>query len=142
MIPDTRSWWVDFAPGLRSRGNRAGAYAGFAAALVAACSQPPVAPAGTHGARSYALPKLSAAVQARRRTGHSGTIWVLIRTAAPLSGAERTALEGLGVSVQRVSGDVTVGTVDTEQVGRLAALGFVRYVDLARPVSPEVEGLP
>ena len=121
---------------------RAGAYAGFAAALAAACSQPRVGPAGTDGAGSRSLQKVSAAVQARSRAGHSGMIWVLIRTAAPLSGAERTALEGLGVSVQRVSGDVTVGTIDTEQVGRLAALGFVRYVDLARPVSPEGEGLP
>ena len=142
MTPDTRSRWGDFAPGPRSRVIRAGAYAGFAAALVAACSQPPVAAAGAHGAGSDGLHKLSAAVQARSRAGHSGTIWVLIRTAAPLSDADRTALEGLGLSVQRVAGDVTVGTVDTEQVGRLAALGFVRYVDLARPVSPDVEGLP
>lgn len=142
MIADTRSRWVERAPGRSSRVIRAGAYAGFAAVLAAACSQPPVAPAGTDGAGSQALHKLSAAVQARSRAGHSGTIWVLIRTTAPLSGAERTALEGLGMSVQRVSGDVTVGTIDTEQVGRLAALNFVRYVDLARPVSPELEGLP
>lgn len=142
MIPDTRSRWADFAPGLRSRVIRAGAYAGFAAALAAACAQPPVGPAGTDSAGSQSSHKISAAVQARSRAGHSGTIWVLIRTAAPLSGAERNALESLGVSVRRVSGDVTVGTIDTEQVGRLAALGFVRYVDLARPVSPEVEGLP
>lgn len=142
MIPEMRSRWVDYAPGLRSRVARVGAYAGFAAALAAACATVPVLPRGAGDASPQSRHKLSAAIQARSLAGHSGTIWVLIRTAAPVSGTQRRALEAAGLTVHRVAGDITIGSIGTEQVGRLAALDFVRYVDLARRVSPGMEGLP
>ena len=109
------------------------------ATMAAACAQsPPGARHGTVAATAFAE-KLSADAQARALLPGTDRVTVLIRTAGPLSAAERRALHDTGVEVIGVSGDVVSASLQNEALERLAALPFVRYVELSRAlgVAPE-----
>lgn len=62
---------------------------------------------------------------------------VLLRTAEPLGDPERSTLEAAGATVRTVAGDVVTAQMPLDRLGAVAALPFVRYLDLARPLHLE-----
>lgn len=91
-----------------------------------------VAPAG----------KLSPGLIERGHGGEQGSIRVLIRTSGPVGERERRQLRAVGVEVERVAGDIVAGRVATRCLERLAALGFVRYVERGRRWRPQRQQKP
>lgn len=125
-----------------NKGAVAGA-AGWALFLVivaAACAMDGIALTDT--AAVAAAGKLSPRLTGQEHGGREGALSVLIRTDGPVGAPERRALRAAGVDVDAVAGDLVTGRVPTRCLGRLAALGFVRYVEPGRRLPPERKQAP
>ena len=111
----------------------------IATTVAAACAQSPPGAMHPSVVGTASAEKLSADVRARASLPNTDRISVLIRTAGPLSAPERRALRDAGVEVIRVSGDIVAASLQSDGLGRLTVLPFVRYVELARAaaVAPE-----
>lgn len=59
---------------------------------------------------------------------------VLVRTTHPVSGADRAALDALGVTVRTVAGDVLTARLPVDRLAALAGLPLVAYVEVSRPL--------
>ena len=104
----------------------------LAGAFVSACATLHAGPTGQSVVGSASGGKLAPDVRARALRDRSGPMSILIRTTGPLSTAEREALREAGVTIGRITGDIVAASLRPEALGRLTALRFVRYVELAK----------
>lgn len=63
---------------------------------------------------------------------------VLIRTRRPCGAHERAVLQGLGVSIHGVQGDIVTAQASRAALMQLLTLDFVSYVEAASNVLPDV----
>lgn len=61
---------------------------------------------------------------------------ILLRVTGALESSQRSQLEGAGVQIRGVMGEVVVGVVGLRQIPAIAELDFVRYIELSSPVYP------
>ena len=108
----------------------------LAGGFVSACAPLNAGPTGQSVAGSAPGRKLAADVRARASRDRSRRMSVLIRTTGPVSEAERQALREAGVTIVRTTGDIVAARLRPEALGRLTALRFVRYVELAKALPP------
>ena len=86
--------------------------------------------------------KLSPATKLRLSempTGENPVLNVLVRTAGSLDPGQRAQLEGTGATVRTVAGDVTTILIPFDGLSQLASLEFVSYVEVSRPLYPELQ---
>jgi hypothetical protein len=86
--------------------------------------------------------KLSPATKLRLSempTGENPVLNVLVRTDGSLDRAQRAQLEGAGATVRTVAGDVTTVVIPFDGLSQLASLEFVSYVEVSRPLYPELK---
>jgi hypothetical protein len=86
--------------------------------------------------------KLSPATKLRLSevsTGENPVLNVIIRTAGGLDPGQRSQLEGTGATVRTIAGDVTTILIPFEGLSQLASLDFVSYVEVSRPLYPELQ---
>jgi hypothetical protein len=86
--------------------------------------------------------KLSPATKLRlseMRTGENPVLNVLVRTDGSLDPSHRSQLEGTGATVRTVAGDVTTVMIPFDALPQLASLEFVSYVEVSRPLYPELQ---
>jgi hypothetical protein len=86
--------------------------------------------------------KLSPATKLRlseMRTGENPVLNVLVRTDGSLDPAQRSQLESTGATVRTVAGDVTTVLIPFDGLSQLASLEFVSYVEVSRPLYPELQ---
>jgi hypothetical protein len=86
--------------------------------------------------------KLSPATKLRLSempTGENPVLNVLIRTDGSLDPGQRSQLEGTGATVRTVAGDVTTVMIPFDGLSQLASLDFVSYVEVSRPLYPELQ---
>jgi hypothetical protein len=86
--------------------------------------------------------KLSPATKLRlseMQTGENPVLNVLVRTDGSLDPAQRSQLEGTGATVRTVAGDVTTVMIPFDALPQLASLEFVSYVEVSRPLYPELQ---
>lgn len=67
---------------------------------------------------------------------------VLMVTHRPLEPGQRERLARIGCRVETVAGDVVTADLPVRALPELAALDFVRYVELSRPLHLEHENRP
>ena len=108
----------------------------LAGGFASACAPLKAGPAGQRVAGSVSGRKLAPDVRARASRDKFGRMSVLIRTTGPVSAAERQALREAGVTIGAITGDIVAATLRPEALGRLAALRFVRHVELAKALPP------
>ncbi len=94
----------------------------------AACSRGPQRPDPTS--------KLDAALRRVVAAGADTVVGVFIRATHPVSAAERERLEQAGVRVGTVAGALLTGRVQVRRLRHVAALPFVRYIELAGTLRP------
>ncbi len=80
--------------------------------------------------------KLDAALRRVVAVGADTVVGVFIRTTQPVSAADRERLERAGVRVGTVAGPLLTGRVQVRRLRRVAALPFVRYIELAGTLRP------
>lgn len=114
----------------------------LAGALVVACATHPAGAVSWPRSDSAGAAKLAVDVRARLLRGPSGVIAVLIRTCGPLDAAQRLALRDAGAEISAESGDVVAARVRSDGLSHIVALGFVRYVELARELRPTPGATP
>ncbi len=61
---------------------------------------------------------------------------ILVRIAGVLESGQRSQLEAAGMQIRGVMGEVVVGVINLRQIPHIAALDFVRYIELSSPVYP------
>jgi hypothetical protein len=86
--------------------------------------------------------KLSPATKLRLSempTGENPVLNVLVRTDGSLDPGRRAQLEGAGATVRTVAGDVTTVMIPFDGLSQLASLEFVSYVEVSRPLYPELQ---
>jgi hypothetical protein len=86
--------------------------------------------------------KLSPATKLRLSevsTGENPVLNVMIRTAGGLDPGQRSQLEGAGATVRTIAGDVTTILIPFDGLSQLASLEFVSYVEVSRPLYPELQ---
>jgi hypothetical protein len=86
--------------------------------------------------------KLSPATKLRLSempTGENPVLNVLVRTDGSLDPGQRAQLEGTGATVRTVAGDVTTVMIPFDGLSQLASLEFVSYVEVSRPLYPELQ---
>jgi hypothetical protein len=86
--------------------------------------------------------KLSPATKLRLSempTGENPVLNVLIRTDGGLDPGQRSQLEGTGATVRTIAGDVTTILIPFDGLSQLASLDFVSYVEVSRPLYPELQ---
>jgi len=86
--------------------------------------------------------KLSPATKLRLSempTGENPVLNVLVRTDGSLDPGQRAQLEGAGATVRTVAGDVTTVVIPFDGLSQLASLEFVSYVEVSRPLYPELQ---
>ncbi len=86
--------------------------------------------------------KLSPATKLRLSempTEENPVLNVLVRTAGRLDPGQRAQLEGAGATVRTVAGDVTTVMIPFDALSQLASLDFVSYVEVSRPLYPELQ---
>ncbi len=108
----------------------------LAGGFASACAPLTAGPPGQRVAGSGSGRKLAPDVRERASRDKFGRMSVLIRTTGPLSAGERQALREAGVTIGPISGDIVAATLRPEALGRLTALRFVRYVELAKALPP------
>ncbi len=98
------------------------------------------------GPRGGLAPELTAKMNpALRRVAAAGsdtTVGVFIRTSTPTGAAERRRLEGAGVAIGTVTGDLLTGRVTARRLRDVAALSFVTYIELAVSLRPNGDVRP
>ncbi len=93
-----------------------------------ACSRGPRAPDPSS--------KMDAALRRVVAAGADTVVGVFIRTTHPVSAADRERLEQAGVRVGTVAGALLTGRAQVRRLRHVAALPFVRYIELAGTLRP------
>ncbi len=81
--------------------------------------------------------KMDGALRRVAAAGSDTVVGVFIRTVHPISAAERRRLERAGVRIGTVTGDLLTGRVAARRLRGVAALSFVKYMELARALRPQ-----
>ncbi len=99
-----------------------------AAVSGAACAQNRQAP--------DAAPRMDAALRRLAATDSDTIVGVFIRTARPPTARERRRLERAGARIGTVTGNLLTARIAARRLRDVAALPFVTYMEVARPLRP------
>ncbi len=81
--------------------------------------------------------KMDPALRRVAQMASDTVVGVFIRTAQPLSAADRRRLERAGVRIGTIAGYLLTGRVAARHVRDVAALDIVKYMELARSLRPQ-----